>query len=68
MADIFFKDSVRFYYFSRGSNCEVHARLRLFVLTDYFTLAETKETFCDIQNLKVKLNNTIRSTFDQLEK
>jgi len=50
----FFKESVRFYYFARGSNCEVHARLRFFVLTSYFTLAETKEIFYDIQNLKVK--------------
>jgi len=64
----FFKESLRFYYYARGSNCEVHSRLRFFILTNYFTLEETKEIFYDIQNLKVKLNNTISSTYKQIKK
>ena len=63
----FFKERLKFYYYARGSNCEVHSRLRFFVLTKYFTLEETKEIFINIDKLKIKLNNTISSTYRQIK-
>lgn len=63
-----FRENLNFLYFARGSLCETRRRLRHFYLVGNLTADEIRPISNDRKRLNVKINNSIVSTRQQIQK
>ena len=63
-----YKENVKFLYYARGSLAETKSRLRYFWLVKDISDEEVSPIFQKLEVLNIKINNTISSTMNQINK